>query len=64
MDKLALALQIMQGANLVTPAIANIFAIVRKGREDGKSDEEIQAESMATIDRVISKAEQQMGNQA
>lgn len=63
MEALALALQILQGANLATPAVVAVFDAVRGGREAGKSDEEIKAEGMATALRVRDKATEQMGNQ-
>lgn len=57
---LDLALQIMGGANLLTPAIAGIFSIIKKGREAGKDDEAIKAESMEYVNRVIGKADAQL----
>lgn len=59
MDKLALALQILQGANLLTPAIATVFSAVREGRDTGKSDQQISDETMEILLRVKSKAQEQ-----
>lgn len=57
---LDLVLRGMDLANLVTPQIANIFSIVRKGREAGKDDEAVIAETQQYIDSVIGKADAQL----
>lgn len=46
MNALDLLLKILTSANLATPQIANIIDIVKSGKATGKSDEEIEAESM------------------
>lgn len=57
---LDLALEIMRGANLLTPAIAGVISIVKKGREEGKDDEAIKQESMDYVNNVIAKADAQL----
>ena len=47
MNQLALFLKILTEANMATPAIIGIIDIITSGKESGKTDEEIQAESMA-----------------
>lgn len=49
MNSLALLLKILEGANLATPTIVGIIGTIRKGREQGKTDDEIQAESMQIV---------------
>jgi hypothetical protein len=46
MTEIALLLKVLTGANLLTPSIAQIIAAIRSGRDAGKTDEEIEAESM------------------
>lgn len=46
MNELDLLLKILNGANLATPAIVGIISTIKNGRDSGKTDEEIQAESM------------------
>lgn len=46
MDQLSLLLKILNAANLATPTIAGIIATIRGGRDAGKTDDEIQEESM------------------
>lgn len=63
MDKLALALKILQGLNLATPQIAGIFSAIRKGRAAGKTDVEIQDESMRIALDTDAITERDMGDQ-
>jgi hypothetical protein len=46
MNELELLLEILHGANLATPAIVGIISAIRGGRAQGKTDDEIKAESM------------------
>lgn len=63
MSELALLLEILRGANLATPAIVSIIGTIRSGREAGKSDEDIKAESMAIALDTRAESERQMGDQ-
>lgn len=65
-DSLDLLEKILQGTNTVSmtlPTILGLIATIRKGREEGKSDDEIQEESMSIALRTKGKAEQQMSDQ-
>ncbi|HEX7333428.1 MAG TPA: hypothetical protein VF290_18130 [Pyrinomonadaceae bacterium] len=55
-----IALEAMRAANLLTPAIAQIFSIVKKGREDGKDDEAVKREAMDYVNGIIGKADAQL----
>lgn len=46
MGELELLLEILHGANLATPAIVGIIGAIKGGRAQGKTDDEIKAESM------------------
>lgn len=59
-NALDLALQAMQAANVLTPAVAGIIAIVKKGREDGKDDEAIKAESLRFAQETDAEADRQL----
>ena len=68
---LDLLLKILGTANATTPiavsGITSIINIIKRGRDTGKSDADIEAEaadSMATALRTREKSEQQMGSQA
>lgn len=63
MGELALLLQILNGANLATPAIVGIINAVRQGRAEGKTDEEIKAESMQIALETKAITETDMGDQ-
>lgn len=63
MNELEQFLKILQGINLLTPAIANVATVFKRGREEGKDDEAIKAEAQEVVSRVIAKGEQQMSNQ-
>jgi hypothetical protein len=47
MKDLDLLLQILNAANAATPTIVSVIASIKSGRDAGKTDDEIQAESMA-----------------
>lgn len=55
-----IALEAMRAANLLTPAIAQILGIIKKGREDGKDDATIKRESMDYVNGIIGKADAQL----
>ena len=61
MKELALLEKILNDAKLFTPAIASIISAIRSGRAAGKTDDEIQAESMeiALNTRAITEADMQ-----
>lgn len=59
-DDLALFLEIMRTANLLTPAITSIVATIRGGREAGKDDEAIKAESMQIALSTDAEADRQL----
>lgn len=63
MKELALLLEILRGANLATPVIVGIINTIRGGREVGKSDEEIKAESMKLAQETKEITERDMGEQ-
>lgn len=61
-----LLLKILGTANALTPTIAQVAALIKSGRREGKSDAEIEAqaeESMQTALRTRDKAKEQMGDQ-
>lgn len=60
MKELALLLKILEGLNLSTPTIVGIIGVIRGGREAGKTDEDIEAESMAVALETRSITEQDM----
>ena len=47
MLELALLLKILEAANMATPSLVAIIQSIRNGRAAGKTDEEIEAESLA-----------------
>lgn len=47
MLELALLLKILEAANMATPSLVAIIQTIKNGRAAGKTDEQIQAESMA-----------------
>ena len=63
MNELELLLTILRDANLATPQITNIVGIIRSGREAGKSDDEIKAESMSIALETKQITEEDMGDQ-
>ena len=63
MNELALLLKILQGANLATPTIVGIIGTIRNGREQGKTDDEIQAESMQIALETRDITSRDMGDQ-
>jgi hypothetical protein len=62
MGELALLLKILQGANLATPTIVGIISSIRSGRQQGKTDEEIQADSMQIAEETRSITEEDMSD--
>lgn len=63
MGELALLLQILTAANAATPTIVGFIDIIRKGREDGETDDQIQAKSMAFAEETRAITEKDMGDQ-
>ena len=64
MNELNLLLRILQGANLATPTIVGIINSIRNGRQAGKTDGEIQAESMAIALETKEITDRDKGDQA
>lgn len=62
MKELDLFLKILQGSNLATPGLLAIIGAIKQGRAAGKTDDEIQAESMAIAQRTKAKSEDQMSD--
>ena len=62
MKELDLLLKILQAGNLLTPTLGSIIATIKKGRDAGKTDAEIQEESMTIALRTKAKAEDQMSD--
>lgn len=60
MNELNLLLEILRGANLLTPAIAGVIGTIRRGRDAGKTDDEIKAESMAIAQETKTIADEQL----
>lgn len=63
MGELALLLKILQAANLASPTIVGIIGSIRSGRQAGKTDDEIQAESMQIALETQEITETDMGEQ-
>ena len=63
MSELALLLQILQASNMASPAIVSIIATIRNGRAAGKTDAEIQAESMQIALDTRTQTEIDMGSE-
>lgn len=63
MTELALLLQILQGANMATPTLVSIIATIRAGRAAGKTDAEIEAESMQIALDTRTQTEIDMGSE-
>jgi hypothetical protein len=63
MKELELLLNILNGAQLATPAILAVINSIKSGRAEGKTDEEIQAESMALALETKEITETDMGDQ-
>ena len=70
-SRIDLLLQVLQTSNAVGPAaieaVAGLIGIIKGGRAEGKTDEEIAKEAAdtdATELRTRGKSELQMGNQA
>jgi len=63
MKELELLLNILKGANLASPVIIGIIGIIGGGRAEGKTDEQIKAESMALALETKAITEKDMGNQ-
>ena len=64
MNELELLLKILNGANLATPSIVGIISAIRSGRDAGKTDEEIEAESMKIALETRDITEKDMSNEA
>lgn len=62
MKELDLFLKILQGSNLATPGLLAIIGAIKQGRAAGKTDDEIQEESMAIALRTKAKSEDQMSD--
>lgn len=58
---LDLTLEALRLANALTPNVAAVISIVKKGREQGKDDDAIKAESQAINDATIAEADRQLG---
>lgn len=56
-------LRILNGANMATPALVAIINAIRSGRQAGKTDEEIETESMQIALETRSITEADMGDQ-
>jgi len=63
MSSLALLLDILTKANLATPAIVAIIGAIKSGREAGKTDAEIQEDSMRIALETRAITEEDMGPQ-
>lgn len=63
MRELALLLKILQGLNATTPTIIGAIDMIRRGRDEGKTDDEIQAESMSLALDTRAQTERDMGEQ-
>lgn len=66
-DPLDLLERILRGTNAVAfnlPTIVSLIGVIRGGREQGKTDDDIQAESMAIANRVIDKGNRQMSDES
>lgn len=67
MDKISLLEKIlkgMQGVNLAVPTIVGIIGTIRGGRAAGKTDEEIEAESMKIALETRELTEKDMSSDA
>ena len=62
MLELALLLKILEAANMATPTLVGIINTIRNGRKAGKTDDEIQAESMALALETKTITEKDMQN--
>jgi hypothetical protein len=63
MLELALLLKILEAANMATPTLVGIINTIKSGRAAGKTDDEIQAESMALALETKAITEKDMGDQ-
>jgi hypothetical protein len=63
MNELELLLEILHGANLATPTIVGIIASIRGGRAQGKTDDEIKAESMQIALDTRAQTEKDMSDE-
>jgi hypothetical protein len=63
MLELALLLKILEAANMATPSIVAVIQSIRNGRAAGKTDEEIEAESLKVALETKAITEADMGNQ-
>lgn len=64
MNELDLLLKILQGANIATPGIVAVIGSIKQGRAAGKSDDEIEADSMAIALQTRERTDIDMGDQA
>jgi hypothetical protein len=62
MKELELLLSILRKLQLATPAIVAVIGSIKEGREAGKTDAEIQEESMALALETKAITEQDMTN--
>lgn len=63
MSDFQLLLDILRKAQLATPAILAIISAITRGREEGKTDDEIKAESMALAVETKEITQEDMGIQ-
>ncbi len=62
MLELALLLKILEAANMATPSIVAVIQSIRNGRTAGKTDNEIEAESLQIALDTKAITEADMGN--
>jgi len=64
MGGLALLLQVLTGANALTPLIASLIASIQSGQAAGKTDDEIIAEAMTIAADTKAQTDADKGDQA
>jgi hypothetical protein len=63
MLELALLLKILEAANMATPSIVAVIQSIRNGRAAGKTDEEIEDESLKIALETKAITEKDMSNE-
>ncbi len=63
MLELALLLKILEAANMATPSIVAVIQSIRNGRAAGKTDDEIEAESLQIALDTKAITEKDMSNE-
>ena len=63
MKNLELFLEVMRTANLLSPTILAVAASIKAGREAGKDDEAVKAESLAIANATATEADRQLAIQ-